>query len=55
MLGFLLGNLKMANDDGMFSHTLNCPPAVKYTTQCLTVSLLVFTEEALLPQVRNKQ
>lgn len=40
MLGFLMGNLKMANDDGMFNHTLNCPPGVKYTTQCLTVSLL---------------
>lgn len=55
MLGFLMGNLKLANDDGMFNHTLNCPPGVKYTTQRLTVSLLVFTGEALLSQVWNKQ
>jgi len=53
MLGFLMGNLKMANDDGMFNHTQNCPPGMEYTTPCLTVSLLVFTEDALvsIPQV----
>lgn len=45
-----MGNLKMANDDGMFNHTLNCPPGVKCTTQYLTVSLLVFTVETLLAQ-----
>lgn len=42
MLGFLMRNLKMANDDGMFNHSLNCPPSVKYTTQCLTLFLLLF-------------
>lgn len=59
MLGFLMGNLKMANDDGMFNHSLNCPPGVKYTTQCLTLFLLVFffffLWEASLSWVKKRQ
>lgn len=46
----------MANVDGILPSQLNCPPEVKYTTQGLTVSLLVLTERMLLPlETHNRE
>jgi len=51
-----MNNLKMANVDGILPSQLNCPPEVKYTTQGLTVSLLVLTERMLLPlETHNRE